>query len=204
MTTRELIAELQKMDPSGETQVCVGNHAIWYLDDVQFYYDGTLQMLELYDNGRPKSARFASDGRKIRIRTLSIENAIWDNPDMPVAGGGEYEQESVRKWRIERLADDEESNPVEKRKFVGYVIKDYGESLVLKLWDDSDESIVMIKDFDKQFLLAKGVKAVGDVIEATVINGQGMSNVVIDIKYIGSSHGKYKFSITNIEPSEGC
>lgn len=87
MKTKDLIRVLMELDPSGEEQVCVGNSDIHYVDRLPAYYDGTMQVL-LRDNSKwgysIVGGKYVRSGVKISIVDRSIEDALWDDPDMPV------------------------------------------------------------------------------------------------------------------------
>ena len=84
MKTKELIEQLLKEDPEGEFDVCVGNEPIIWVSRLPAYHDGRLQVVERDSKNRPVSAKFSSSSCKIQLRTYSIEDAIWDDPDLPV------------------------------------------------------------------------------------------------------------------------
>jgi len=90
MKTKELIKQLQENDPDGETEVCVHNTPIVYVDNLPAYYDGPLQILFRDPELENKScysvvgAKFARSGRKIVIHTWGIDDAVQDDPDLPV------------------------------------------------------------------------------------------------------------------------
>lgn len=46
MKSKTLIEMLQKADPTGNEEVCVGNVDIHFVETMPAYYDGTLQVLE--------------------------------------------------------------------------------------------------------------------------------------------------------------
>lgn len=101
MKVKELIRRLQAADPTGEIEACVGNIDIHFVSLDPAYYDGRLQILKrdpahagYYDIC---GAEITNEGRKVQIHVLSVRDAIWDNPDLPVSGGGEQ----VEKWRQE-------------------------------------------------------------------------------------------------------
>jgi hypothetical protein len=85
--TKKLIELLQKEDPTGELEACIGNEDILSLDTVDAYYDGCLEILHR-DWSLPYynviGATITSKGAKVRIHTESIEDALFDEPDMPV------------------------------------------------------------------------------------------------------------------------
>lgn len=88
MKTRELIRRLQQADPSGDLEVCVNNCDIHFVARQPAYYDGCFQVLkrdpELTDCYNIKGVEIRSHGDKIRIRTLSVKDAIWNDADVPV------------------------------------------------------------------------------------------------------------------------
>lgn len=106
MKTRDLVAMLERADPTGELQVCVGGHDIHFADAVPGHFDGTYEVL-VRDPGRRGydivGAEIRSSGMKIVLRTLPVELALLDDPAMPVAFDGEHARlhggERVARWR---------------------------------------------------------------------------------------------------------
>jgi hypothetical protein len=87
MKTRQLILALQLEDPSGELDVAVGNLPIHFIANEPAFYDGKLQRLIQDDTNHFYNivgAEITNKGSKIQIHTLSIEDALLDNPDIPV------------------------------------------------------------------------------------------------------------------------
>lgn len=87
MKTKELIRQLQDADPSGETEVCIGNADINFVDVLPAYYDGRLQVLQRNENNGCYNiigAKLVSQGNKVIIHPLSIYDALWNDPDMPI------------------------------------------------------------------------------------------------------------------------
>lgn len=85
MKTRDLIAALNEHDPSGEVECCVGNAAIYYIENMPAWYDGKLQLL-IQDHSKDPyynviGAKRTSQGRKIVLYTYSIEDYISDDPE---------------------------------------------------------------------------------------------------------------------------
>lgn len=79
MKSKEVIRLLQELDPDGETEVCVGNMDIDYIECLPAYYDGTLQVLqrdESKDGYNIIGAKYCIDGDKLCIVPLSISDAI--------------------------------------------------------------------------------------------------------------------------------
>ena len=88
MKTKELIRQLQEADPSGEIEVCVGNIDIHFVERLPAYYDGRLEVLKRDEDCEYYNiigGEFVAEGDKVMINTLMIEDAIWNNPDLPVS-----------------------------------------------------------------------------------------------------------------------
>jgi len=82
---KELIRQLQQFDP--EIEVCVDNKDIYFLEPKPAYWDGKLQLL-LHDPSKRGwsivGAKVVEKGEKLNIVALSIEDVIWNVPDLPV------------------------------------------------------------------------------------------------------------------------
>lgn len=102
MTVKELIEALQKQDPSEE--VCVGNRPIYFISSEPSYWDGPLQVL-IQDKANPyynvKGAKFVRSGSKVQVHILTIEDALLEDPDMPVECGNARDEALVAQWRKE-------------------------------------------------------------------------------------------------------
>ena len=88
MKTGQLVDLLLEADPSREGEVCVGNEDIWYVEPKPAYWDGCLQRLirdETKQGYNIVGAKYQGEGTKISIRTLSIEDAVFENPELPVS-----------------------------------------------------------------------------------------------------------------------
>jgi len=101
VTTAELIALLRAADPDGTTPVCVDNEDVHFVQRMPAYYDGRLQQFVHDEAKRGKAwsivgARIVSSGDKVKIRTLSIREVLFDMPDLPIEGG---EPETIAEWR---------------------------------------------------------------------------------------------------------
>ena len=109
MKTKNLIKLLQEVDPSGEMDCVVNNIDIFTAYGVVSYWDGSKQLLVRDESKKPYydvvGAEYRSDGWKVQIETMSIKNAMLDNPDLPVKVVDEFVhkqmQERVDKWRQE-------------------------------------------------------------------------------------------------------
>lgn len=80
MKTKELIRQLQKLDPEGECECCISNLDIRYVDRMPYYYDGTLEVLKRDENGYVVGAEYPHVD-KIKIVCDSIGSIICDHPD---------------------------------------------------------------------------------------------------------------------------
>lgn len=112
MKTKDLIKKLQEADPSGELECAIGGNVdIWEVYETPAYYDGCLEILKRDHTKDPYynicGGIITGLGQKINIRPMSIEDAMLDDPDMPVDVVG-YSPESkeriekqVEKWRKE-------------------------------------------------------------------------------------------------------
>lgn len=108
MKTKELIRLLQKMDSSGELDVVVDNAPVILVESIPAYYDGTLQRFE-GDYPNIKGASFVRSGFKIRLKSYSIEDALYDTPGIKVDCAGDKRLENlVKEWREDALRVEEE------------------------------------------------------------------------------------------------
>jgi hypothetical protein len=87
MKTRELIRQLQEVDPSGETECCVDNHDIFFVERQFAFYDGALEILVRDPARQPYydvvGGIIRRTGEKIRIHVLSLEDAIFEIEGRP-------------------------------------------------------------------------------------------------------------------------
>ena len=110
MKTGELIAELQRLDPSGEIEVVAGATPIYFAEHYPAYYDGPLQMLQ-QDKSRSDynitGYAVTQRGEKIVLHLMSLEDVLVDNPDAPLDLNelGEYHQ---KRWqeRADKLREE--------------------------------------------------------------------------------------------------
>lgn len=108
--TRELIAELQAADPSGELPVCVDGEDIYFVERLPGYYDGAYQQLIHDESKKPYwsivGGKITRKGEKVRIQVMSIRDVIQDMPDLPVEldeGMREYYENKIAEWRAEAV-----------------------------------------------------------------------------------------------------
>ena len=113
MKVRELISRLQAVDPTGEMDCCVCNVDILSVYELPAYYDGWREELVRDPSKEPYydvvGARFVGTGSKVQIQTHSIEDALWDNAELPVdVGGNERRGKRIESIRAEVRRCDEE------------------------------------------------------------------------------------------------
>lgn len=118
MKTKELIAELLKVDPTGEGEVCIGNSDVYFVEHLPAYYDGCLQRLIKDDDGHVIAGKFTGSGNKISIRPLSIYDAIFDDNKFPVTYEGMSEEKAAsyeksiaeRRRQTDKIHDESEQS----------------------------------------------------------------------------------------------
>jgi hypothetical protein len=87
LKTKDLIKRLTELDPTGEEECCIANEDIFSVETHPAYYDGPLEILHRSKNVRSyniESAEMKTTGNKIVLKSLSVENAIYQNPDLKV------------------------------------------------------------------------------------------------------------------------
>jgi hypothetical protein len=85
MTTNELIEALKNADPSGTHPVCInGTFDIAGIAIMPCYYDGFLEKFEKCSAGNIVGAKVIGTGKKVAIMQKSIQEALRDNPDLPI------------------------------------------------------------------------------------------------------------------------
>lgn len=105
MKSRELIALLRTNDPDGETEVVIDNMPIYSVVLHHAFEEGCLEKLTFDDEFRVASAEITTDGYKIVLSGMPIENALIMNPEMDIKLNisnnfilGNY-VEQLAKWR---------------------------------------------------------------------------------------------------------
>lgn len=90
--TKELIRQLREADPSGELQCNVNGIDILYVVPKEGYWDGPHEILHLDEDGscRVAYAETSTKGTKVDLRTWSIEDEIYANPDVPIVCSYDY------------------------------------------------------------------------------------------------------------------
>lgn len=108
MKVKELMALLQKEDPTGEEEVCIGNADVFAVFKEPWYWDGKIERLVRDPNKLGYNVVGAyvgptKSGNKITIRELSIEDVLWDIPDLIITYGPscEHYKDKYEKLRLE-------------------------------------------------------------------------------------------------------
>ena len=76
MKTKEVIRQLQEADPSGEEEVCIGNHDIYRIFPEDAYYDGSLQIIEKDKNGHIIGGTIRRSGMKVQMIEHTLEDVV--------------------------------------------------------------------------------------------------------------------------------
>jgi hypothetical protein len=131
MKTKQLIKELQEVDPSGELECCIDNVDIIDVVIEPAYYDGCLQVL-IRDETNPYydviGAKIVGEGKKVVISPLSIRSAIMNDHNIPIyyEGVSKVKQEDYEEFYAkERQKSIDLSNDVERGFFIDYLKKKY-------------------------------------------------------------------------------
>lgn len=116
MTTKELIDILQKIDPDGDTTVCIDNRTIVDVHRVNSDTNGFLEEVEIDEHGNYVSVKYVKNGEKIDFVAIGAQEAIYDNPDILV------DFREVDSWGgIEKLVDRVESTRRNATRFVATI-----------------------------------------------------------------------------------
>lgn len=117
MKTSELIAALHAADPTGELDVAIDNLAIVAVEAVPAFHDGCLQSFIRAEDGSIREGVVSSEGDKVRLISYSLQQAILDDPTLPVRYVGEYAYQHtslmVHYWKkeAERITGKARVNP---------------------------------------------------------------------------------------------
>lgn len=80
MKTKDLIKQLQEIDPEGEMDVCINNEDISYIIANPSYYDGRLQKVtKRGDYGVPEETTITTQGWKINLTPLDLSDKYIDS-----------------------------------------------------------------------------------------------------------------------------
>ena len=95
MKSRDLINLLQTLDPSGETEVCVGNLDITHVDREPAYYDGACQVLIKDNSNQIVGGKYVTKGYKIVIHYNSIDYFVGEFADLQLPFEVDYSNLTV-------------------------------------------------------------------------------------------------------------
>lgn len=105
MKTKELIRQLQEIDPEGEAEVVVGRSDIYFLEKEAIFYDGLPTILIRDEKKRPNwdiiGFKAGCTGTKIMIKTFDFEDVLW-NVKEPIIELDDYAKAHLEK-DIERI-----------------------------------------------------------------------------------------------------
>jgi hypothetical protein len=144
MKTKRLIELLQKEDPTGEVEVCVGNQDIHCLQYLEAYWDGCLEVLKRDETSEYYNiigAKFVSEGVKISITPLSIDDAIMNDVDLPVEFDSDYTREHYSDAVAKQREDMRSMNKKFSDEFIVKVLQKYKEGW--KVAQSNKESVKM-------------------------------------------------------------
>jgi len=99
MKSKEVIRLIRQSDPSGETEVCVGNDDIFFVSREPAYHDGCLRLLvrdKSIDGYNVTGVRYVESGDKVVIHTLSEDDVLLENPEAPIDYSGLTEPRATR------------------------------------------------------------------------------------------------------------
>jgi len=132
MKTKELIKQLQEADPSGELDCNCNGADIYFVQHEYGYYDGPYERLKRDDSKacyNVTGAEITTAGEKVIIHTLSIEDALCNDTELPVTVThynrdrmAEY-LDTVEKWRQEAR---DSYRRVNMMCFAQFVKKEFG------------------------------------------------------------------------------
>ena len=95
MKSKELIRQLQEIDPTGEMEVTCGKADIYFLSTEPGYYDGCAHILKRDPELEGKSysvigVEICSGGTFIILNSMNAWDAIMNDPDVPVTYDSDY------------------------------------------------------------------------------------------------------------------
>lgn len=118
MKTKELINNLQELDPSGELEVVAGGIPIYFVQRLPAYYDGALQIL-IQDKSRNDyniiGYKYTHKGDKIRLDLMELDDCLLSNPDLPV------DLSEVTEHSVESIKNRVENSRKEMREIIEQV-----------------------------------------------------------------------------------
>jgi len=163
MKSKDLIKTLQELDPSGETEVCVHNVDIMYIESLPAYYDGTLQVLVRDEDGKIQGAKYVRSGDKIKINTMSISDYVEHANECSQEINVDYselstmDQDNTKRHHQQLL---EHYDNMESELELGY-FQDWAKNKALSVTVDIEEIDEISKEFFKENLSRKDPIKVG-------------------------------------------
>jgi hypothetical protein len=110
MKSKDLIKQLQELDPTGDVEVCVGSVDIFTAMRVPAYYDGALEVLIRDDSKKPyydvTGVKITYEGEKINLQTLSISDVLEEDFDAIVQYELPYLARQRWEQKISKIKDD--------------------------------------------------------------------------------------------------
>lgn len=111
MKSKDLIAQLQEIDPDGETEVFVGGDDIYFAEVLPWYWDGRPARLVRNEDKKPYYHidgfiyGETPNGKKIRLNTMSMGDVLFHNPDAETQVlGTDHNGENAK--MVERIRED--------------------------------------------------------------------------------------------------
>ena len=102
MKTKDLIAALQKLDPTGEIEVVADGKDIYFAEKLPMFYDGMPIILIRNEDNKGSynidGLRITGKGNKIVLHLMDGEDVIADNPNCIIDLDGEYAERHYKEW----------------------------------------------------------------------------------------------------------
>lgn len=154
MKTKELIKLLQEADPEGECVVYSNGYGpIYCLENLPGYYDGPCPILIQDPANAPYynvvGYKFSNSQPKLRLRSLDLEDALLNDPDLPV------EYEDMDEDDLNRYKESENKIRSEMKRI-------HAET---DAWAKSQPQIPHLTSDNKDTLIAKVFKKLADLVK---------------------------------------
>lgn len=146
MKSKELIRLLQKEDPSGEVEVCVGNVDISWVGSVPAYYDGPQQVLNRNEKGKKIGGKYCRSGNKVQIHLWAFSELIWDYKDA-VIDYSELDEERQKSYKENHEKIRDAAKNCDYKLELENFTKWAKEKAKLLIDDDDDGIVEVAKDF---------------------------------------------------------
>lgn len=106
MTSLELVMRILAADPSMAREISVGPEGadVWYVDVVPAYHDGALRSVLRDPSGAVVGGAVKTTGDKLVIKTLTLEDALSERPDLPVSVDSRSAAEALARTRYRSCA----------------------------------------------------------------------------------------------------